>query len=424
MKALRAGICAVLAGSVLAFGSADVWSISLVEIASALLLLLWAFLFWRNADGAVQWLPLFWPLTGLIAIALLQLIFRVTAYSFLTRTDLLKVTSYFVIVFLAAQAFQTRESLSKLTWFLMLLCFGISLFAIAQHFTSDHQIYWMSEFQVNADPFGPYVNRNHFAGFIELTLPTSLAMMAFGGVKRDRLALIGLLALVPIGAIVLSGSRGGIIGFCFEIGMLFLLLRTRRRKSSGSRLMVAGIAALIALAFVAWIGVGRAVEKFSALNAHEPSVTRRLSMARGGLHMFAAHPVWGSGLGTLVAVYPLYETVYDGRLVDHVHNDYVEGLAETGILGGLCGVAFLWILFCNAKKNFFAEQGHFSRALHAGAIIAVSGMLLHSFVDFNLHIPANALLFLLQALLATSPPLASMALPRPRMRRQENGEPA
>jgi hypothetical protein len=57
--------------------------------------------------------------------------------------------------------------------------------------------------------------------------------------------------------------------------------------------------------------------------------------------------------------------------------------------------------------NFEAEQGHFSRALHAGAITAVAGLLLHSFVDFNLHIPSNALLFLLQAYLATSPPLPS-----------------
>jgi O-antigen ligase len=420
MRALRIGICVVIAGSVLAFGSADTWSVSLVEIAAALLLILWAFLLSRNGNAAIRWIPLFWPLLGLIAIGLFQLLFRLTAYPFLTRTDLLKLASYFLIVFLATQAFQTRDSLSKLSWFLILFCFGIALFGIAQYFTSNHEIYWMSKFQVNADAFGPYVNRNHFAGFLELTLPVSLAMMAFGGVRRDLLALTGLLAVVPIGALVLSGSRGGIIGFCFEIGILLLLMRTRHRKSGNVfRLMAAGVVVLVALAFVAWIGIGRAVEKFSALNSHEASVSRRLSMARGGLHMFATHPIWGSGLGTLVSVYPLYETVYDGRLVDHVHDDYVEGLAETGLLGGICGVAFLWLLFRDAKKNFLAEQGHFSRAVHAGAIVAVSGMLLHSFVDFNLHIPANALLFLLQVQLATSPPLASSAPPRIRMRSQE-----
>lgn len=128
-------------------------------------------------------------------------------------------------------------------------------------------------------------------------------------------------------------------------------------------------------------------------------------MFRGTANIFLDHPIKGCGLGTHVAVYPRYETSYDGRLVDHAHNDYIEILAEMGILGGLCAAAFLVIFFRDARRVFEAEQGHFSRALHAGAITAVSGILLHSFVDFNLHIPSNALLFLLQAYLATSPPI-------------------
>jgi len=147
-------------------------------------------------------------------------------------------------------------------------------------------------------------------------------------------------------------------------------------------------------------------------------------MSRGGLHVFFAHPIKGAGLGTLIAVYPQYETGYDGKVVDHVHNDYVEGLAEMGALGGICGLAFLWILFRDGRKSFWAEQGHFSRALHAGAIAALSGLLLHSFVDFNLHIPSNALLFLLQAYLATSPPLPSEAPPSRRRERAASGVPS
>ena len=130
-------------------------------------------------------------------------------------------------------------------------------------------------------------------------------------------------------------------------------------------------------------------------------------MARSAGAIVGDHPILGSGLGTLVVVYPRYETVYDGRIVEHVHNDYMELLAETGLLGGLCGVAFLVLLYRQVRKNFEAEQGHFSRGLHAGAIVALSGLLLHSFVDFNLHLPANALLFLLQAHLATCDPLPS-----------------
>jgi O-antigen ligase len=155
------------------------------------------------------------------------------------------------------------------------------------------------------------------------------------------------------------------------------------------------------------MGAGKAIERFSTMRAGDVLLARRTTMFRGAWHVFLDHPIQGSGLGTFVAVYPRYETGYDGKVVDHAHNDYVEILAETGILGGLCCAAFLWILFREARKNFEAEQGHFSRALHAGAITAVGGLLLHSFVDFNLHIPSNALLFLLQAYLATSPALPS-----------------
>ena len=132
-------------------------------------------------------------------------------------------------------------------------------------------------------------------------------------------------------------------------------------------------------------------------------------MVRAASQVVRDHPIGGAGLGTLVVVYPRYETFYDGKIVEHVHDDYMELLADSGLAGGLCGLAFLIVLYRQARRNFETEQGHFSRGLHAGAIVALSGLLLHSFVDFNLHVPANMLLFLLQAQLASCPPLPSQA---------------
>jgi len=142
-------------------------------------------------------------------------------------------------------------------------------------------------------------------------------------------------------------------------------------------------------------------------------------MFRGAAGIFADHPIKGSGLGTLVALYPRYERAYDGYVVEHVHNDYIEALAETGLAGGICGLAFLWLLYREARKTFQAERSQFGLGLRAGAIAAVSGLLLHSFVDFNLHIPSNALLFLLQAFLATSGPIPSDSAGERRRRRSQ-----
>lgn len=408
MSVLRIGLCLLIAGSVLALGGVEVWAISPIEIGAAALFVLWALLLALKSGGRIYWSPLNWPLLGLLAIGLFQIAFHMTAYTFLTRTQLLRLAAYFLIFFLTTQAFRTRDELSQLAWFLIVLCFAVSLFGIIQHFTSSREIYWSEALKTEGDPFGPYVNRNHFAGFVELTLPLGLAMIAFRGVHRDVLPLTALLTIVPVSALVLSGSRGGIIGFAYEIGILALLLWSRSAGLWKSPRMIAiGVVALLAVATVAWVGANTAIQRFSAMKSPEVTLGRRISMARGAAHIFLDHPVIGCGIGTLVDVYPRYETAYDGKVVDHVHNDYMETLAETGILGGLCGAIFLWLLYREARKSFEAEQGHFSRALHAGAMAAVSGMLLHSLVDFNLQIPANAMLFLLQACLATSPPLNS-----------------
>lgn len=407
MKVLRAGLCALIAFSVLSFGAVQVWSESILEIGAALLFVYWALVTYRSSSGKIQWNSLGGPLLGFIGIGLLQLLFHGTAYPFLTRVELLKLAAYFLVFFLSAQAFRSRADLSLLAWCLIVFCFAVSLLAIIQHFTAGNTIYWLEPVK-GGEPYGPYVNRNHFAGFVELTLPVGLALMTFRGLRRDVLPLMTLLTIVPIGALVLTGSRGGLIGFAFEIGILGWMVRERRVLRSG-RVMAVAAVATVALFFVAWVGTSRAVQRLSDLKSPEVSLGRRISMARGAAHIFFDHPLKGCGLGTLVAVYPRYETDYDTRVVDHVHNDYMETLAETGLLGGLCGATFLWLLWRAAKKNFAAEQGHFSLGLHAGAIMAVGGLLLHSLVDFNLQIPANALLFLLQAYVVTTPPLPSEA---------------
>jgi O-antigen ligase len=406
MKIIRGGLCLIFAFAVLAHGAVEPWSESFLEISAAGLLVIWAALVYRDPAIKIRWSALNGPLLCFVAIGLAQLVFHLTANPYLTRTELLKLISFFIVFFLTAQAFRERSDLQMLAWFLVFLGFGVSLLGIIQHFTAEGKIYWFRELTVGGDPFGPFVNRNHFAGFVELVLPVGLALLVFRGLRTDAFSMVGLLTIVPLGALILSASRGGIVSLAFELGVLVVLARSRKRPE-GPRIAAIAIVGLAAIALIVWMGAGKAIERFSTVHSGDVSIGRRVTMFRGTLHVFLDHPIVGSGLGTLVAVYPRYETGYDGRVVDHAHNDYVEILADTGIFGGFCCVAFLWILFREARRNFELEQGHFSRALHAGAITAVSGLLLHSFVDFNLHIPSNALLFLLQAYLASSPALPS-----------------
>jgi O-antigen ligase len=408
MKGIRVGLVLLFAFSVLAFGAVEVWSQSVLEIGASILLISWAVIVYRDKQSTIQWNPLSWPLLGIIAVGIVQLAFHWTPNPFLTRVELLRLAAYLIIFFLTAQAFRERADFVKLAWFLIVLGFSVALLGIIQHFTSEGTIYWSRQLLQGGDVFGPYVNRNHFAGFIELVAPVGLSLLVFRGLRRDLFPMVSLLTIIPIGALVLAGSRGGIVSFALEVGVLVVLARTRRGLDA-PRIIAIGVVALAAVVLVAWLGAGAAIERLSNTRIGDVTLTRRASMFRGAEHIFRDYPIKGAGLGTMISVYPRYETLYDGYVVDHVHNDYIEALAETGLLGGLCGMAFLWLLYREARKSFVAEQGHFSRALHAGAIAAVCGLLLHSWVDFNLHIPSNALLFLLQAYIATSPPLPSEA---------------
>lgn len=411
MTAIRFGLFSVFVFSVMAFGAVEIWSTSVVEIAAAILLMTWASIAFSREDLKIEWNPLLWPLLALVALGMLQLLFHATVYPYLTRVELLRYCAYAIIFFLAGQVFRTREELTQVAWFLLLFAFMVSVFGIVQHFTSSGKIYWVHALPLGGDLFGPYVNRNDFAGFVELTAPIGFALLVFRGVRRELFPLAALLTILPVSALVLSGSRGGIVAFVFEIGVLTLLARSRRATESPTMTAV-GLVALAAIAMIVWIGAGRAIRRFENLPSTDVTMKRRLSMTQGAARILRDHPLMGSGIGTLVVAYPRYEPLYDGRVVEHVHNDYMELLAEGGLAGGLCGLAFLILLYRRAHKGFVSQQGHFSRALHAAAIVGISGLLLHSFVDFNLHIPANALLFLLNVQLATCRPLPSQSSPK------------
>jgi len=403
MRAIRVGICALVTFAVLAHGAVEPWSEAVLEIGAAVLLLLWAWEVSVGGEYKVVWNPLLWPLLGLWGVAALQLAAGITVYPFQTRIELLKYTALLALFFLCAQSYRKLEHWHGFVWFLLILGFAVSVFAILQHFTFNGKLYWVREIQFGGIPFGPYVNRNHFAGLVELLIPPGLAILILRAERRDQLPLVALFTLFPIGALFLSASRGGIISFLGEIGLLAFLILFRRRE--GRELAAAGLVVVLAIAFVSWLGIGRALERFASYKTLEVSEGRLIEMLQGTWRIFLDQPIAGTGLGTLQKVFPLYETIYDGLIVNHSHNDYAEVLAETGVIGGLCGLAFLVLLAWTGWKNIVAEKEVMNLAYHAGALVACFGLLVHATVDFNFHIPSNALIFLLQAALATSPAL-------------------
>ena len=400
MKLLRIAVCLLLAFAVLAHGGVEDWARAVLEAGAGLLFLVWALLAYLHREEPIVIPSIFTPLLALSVLVLLQWLLRASSSSFATRTELHLLFADLLIIFVAAQAFRTLEHWRSFTWFLMIFAFLVSGFGILQHLTFNGKLYWFREMRYGGIPFGPYVNRNHFAGFAELVIPMSLVPLALGKVRRERLVIVGILTVIPLAALLLSASRGGIISVIIEFVLLTVLLIIRR--SVGKHVLAGAAVLVLAFSLVSWLGVREILSRFASLQNLEVSEKKRASMRLGTWHIFLDHPLLGTGLGTLQIVYPSYETLYDGKIVNHAHNDYLEALAETGILGGLCCAWFLGVLFVTSLQRIQRPSSAFAGVLHLAAITGCCGFLVHSLVDFNLHIPANALLFLLLASLATA----------------------
>ncbi len=400
MRFLRLGICALIAIGVLAHGGVEDWARAIFETGAAALFLSWAIWVYLGKEETAEISPLLPPLVGLLVVVLVQIVFRRTASMYNTQTEFALLLADVLVVFVAVQAYRTLEEWRGFVWFLMIFGFLVSIFGVLQHLTFNGKLYWFRTMHYGGIPFGPYVNRNHFAGFAELFIPLALVPLMLGKVRRERWFIVGVFAVVSIGSLFLAASRGGIISFVVQVAIIVVWMGVRR---TGKKQVLAGAAVLAAaLLMVSLLGVKEIAQRFTTMKSLEVATGKRASMRRGTWRIFMDHPWTGTGLGTLEVVYPPYEMDYDGRVVNHAHNDYLEALSDTGIAGGLCCALFLGMLLFHSLRELSENKASLGVILNLSGLVACAGFLAHSVVDFNLHLPTNALLFLLMATLATS----------------------
>jgi O-antigen ligase len=413
MKFLRVAICALVVFGVASHGAVEDWARAVLETSAGLLFLFWAtyHYFSKDEEKQIVLTPLLPPLIALAFVALAQLLLRSTASTYVTRMELNLLIADCIVLFLAAQVFRKSDEWKVFVWFVMSFGFVVAVFGILQQLTFNGKLYWFREMRYGGIPFGPYVNRNHFAGFVELVFPVALVPLVLGKVRRERWYVVAMFGLLPIGALFLSASRGGIVSFAVQIGVLTLMMILRR--TGGKHVLAGGLVLLLAFLLVSWLGVRQILDRFSSMQALEVTTGKRASMRQDTWRIFLDHPAMGTGLGTIQMVFPAYETLYDARIVNHSHNDYLEALAETGVPGALCCAWFLGVLFFVSLRQLLVFDKPFPAALHLSGLVACSGFLVHSLVDFNLHIPGNALLFFVMAHLATGDIIPS---PKPERR--------
>lgn len=296
-----------------------------------------------------------------------------------------------VITFLAMAAFQA---------ILGLMQYGAGPDSLLRASDSGHRLYAV----------GTYANRDHLAGFLEMALPLSLAMLTASIGRsvirqhtrnlRQQLAVLVtsymnmVVVYVAIAIVILLGlifthSRTG-----NALAMLVILLSTiafSTRLGGRNVYGVIGTFAAIALMLAVEIGLVPVMNRFIQ---EDPMADGRWLIFSGTVSAIGGFFPLGSGIGTFNQVYPRFQEVsFNGAFINRAHNDYLEWIMEGGIIAAILILAFLAFYFMRWLQVWKRGVWHSFTFIQVGAGIGLFAMILHTFVDFNLHIPANQIYF-------------------------------
>jgi O-antigen ligase len=392
------GVGAVLVYGVVTFGAVEPWSLFGFQAMAAGLLALCTVQ--QLAAGAKFVLsPLYVPVAIFAAIAGAQLVLHRTAYAYMTRTASLTYLAYAMILVVAVQMLRAEADVKRLVGFLAVAGFLIAIFAVIQDLTSKGEIYWMVPVR-RGFIFGPYVNHNHYAGIMEMLAPFPLVLSMMEELTPPKRVLLAFAGVLMGGTIFLSLSRGGMTAFGFE--MVFLAAVLWWKNASRRSAAIFATACLLILMFLLWLGGRRLVERFVSFRTDNASYHTRVQIARDSVAMIKERPLMGWGLGTFTTVYPKYRTFYADLFINAAHNDYVQVLTETGTLGFAAVLGFLVLVYLRGFRKLRGPGLDLTQAATLAALLGVTGILVHSFVDFNLQIPANAAMFYVLAAIAAA----------------------
>jgi hypothetical protein len=252
---------------------------------------------------------------------------------------------------------------------------------------------------------GTFYNRNHFAGVLMMCLPLALGLLQAALSRRSRhrsrgearaMTWIVVMAAAVMGAaVLLSRSRGGamvLVGvLMLQAGLLVVQRRAVGGHAGARQGLPVGVVALLlvlVLVFAAIFGLGPLLERF----AHLEGGGSRLRLYRDTLHLIAGHPL-GVGPGSYQWDFRPYQTQALNVWYQHAEDDYLEVVAEWGLIPGLLWWGFVVRRWWRSIRAFLSSRRSWTRGLAFGTAGSLSAVLLHSLVDFNLQIPSNLMVF-------------------------------
>ncbi len=430
---IEMGLVSLIIFTPLAFGTVQVWSITVVHLITLAVLAAW--LIKMNTLGKFKLVktPLDLPILLFLGIAVITTLTSI--YPHTSKIGLYKIINYVLLYYLVVNNIKDSRQIKRIATLVVLVGTSLALYGLFNYFSGIEKIYTLDKKYYLGMLTSTYVNHNHIGGYFELAIPLGIGLVLAnqylpGRRRRSKIlpaAFVSVMLIavtfIMITALVFTYSRGTWIGFLGSMIALGMIISFRFKIfRDWSRLKKWGVLAVLALIIIsASLLVPDKVKQRAAtmFKFQEGKVTFNVESAGGRLivyentlQMIKKYPFLGTGPGTFVHVYPRYRNPGFRIFMNAVHNDYLQYGQEMGIFG--LGSFFL-LLALFFKKNLSLLKtlnDKYLQGLTLGFLVSIIAIGIHSLGDFNLQIPANALLFWI--ILALSSSIAVMARPEKR----------
>ncbi|MDB6110538.1 MAG: O-antigen polymerase [Pedosphaera sp.] len=406
-KGILGLVLAILVIGPLALGGAGAWQFLLLQGLTVLAVLLWGVRLWTSQRPQLLWPPICWAVLAFVGYAIIR--YLQSDIEYVARLELIKILTYAFLFFVILNNLHRQESMQIISFTLLFLGMAISAYAIFQFATKSSRIWNVTVDSVyRGRAGGTFYNPNNLAGFLEMLLPLGLCYVLAGRLSHIAKIFLGYASVVMIAGVAVTLSRGGWITTGLELILLcgvLLCHRNYRIQALVLLLLVGGVACFLAPR------MEPARARFQKIYSSGKADDLRLSIWRPAVLMWEDNLWLGVGPGQFDYRFRQYRPLDVQLRPDRAHNEYLNTLADYGLLGAAL-VAAAWVLlyvgvakawkFVRAEPDDFARKKSNKFAFMLGTSLGLLGILLHAVLDFHLHVPANAILAVaLMALLSS-----------------------
>jgi len=404
-------VLAILVFGPLAMGAVDTPAFLVIQGLAIGVMLLWAVRIWAGPKPQLLWPPICWVVLAFAVYAVAR--YLTADIEYVARQEMIQVLLYAFLFFAIVNNLYRQEVSQIIGFTVIFLATAISACAVYQFFTHSNRVWnLISPYAGRAS--GTYISPNNLAGFLEMLLPLAAAYVLAGRMKPVMRIFLGYAALVMAAGLAVTFSRGGWVAAAIGLMALFgILLGHRNHRIPALLLLIVFVGS--GLCFTK-IYLAKTLTYISRVEGTANPVQVELDFRRDmwmvAERMWLDHFWWGAGPAHYNYLFREYRPEHVQRQPDRAHNDYLNLLADWGAAGGiivLAGMAAFAAGLWETRKHVrraekdLGGRGTSNRfAFFLGASAGLLALAAHSVFDFNLHIPANAILGVTLLALLTS----------------------